>query len=594
MEFLFFVISVIDSLGVVSDTIGMKRYISEGIVVTATRYNEDISDISASISVIGEGDIKFANSYVSPDLLIGVTGVEVMKTGNFGRADVVIRGIGNNGRRLGFFINGRPEKMSIFSCAVTHTFPLHNVKKIEVFKGPLSSLYGSGAMGGVVNILTNSAEEENKVEFEVDYGSFNTRNLTTSFRESFGKLSFLGGAQKNSSDGHLPNSASRTDSYEGDLIYDFNKDWKIDTYLRYVDTYQENPPAFGDTVSSKDYQWYRRGSFDFSISGKINEMIESETKLYRTFGFHKFSDGWNSEDKTDGISSSFLFPLIEGNRTQGGIEFYRQDGFWVAHNEWVRNVYECFFHTQQKTSFFNISGGLRYTYSEQSRGIFSYDGGFVLKIKEMRIRTRLGKGFRLPAFNDLYLYPSSNPFLKPEELWSWEVGLRQKISKIIDFDFSLYYLETDNFIRFSSISKKFENIDSLREKGMETSLGFYPMNWLYLELFYSYIDRGNKTQGIPGQKWSGNLTFEKNFLEARLSGRYITDYYAQDDHKEKLPSYSVFDFHLNIKPKPYLYLSLGIDNIFNRDYLRYVEIPARSGIYEMPGRSFKIGIVLRK
>jgi outer membrane cobalamin receptor len=170
----------------------MKRYISEGVVVTASRYIDNVSDISSSVFVITEEDMKFVNSYVAPDLLSDVPGVEVMKTGNFGRADVVIRGIGNNGRKLAFLIDGRPEKMSIYDCAVTHTFPLHNVKRIEVVKGPLSSLYGSGAMGGVVNILTKKSGGGNELDFGADYGSFNTHNLTGSFKESLSKLDFLG------------------------------------------------------------------------------------------------------------------------------------------------------------------------------------------------------------------------------------------------------------------------------------------------------------------------------------------------------------------------------------------------------------------
>ena len=183
--FLFCIFSVVGSSESFLDTLSAKMYISEGVVVTASRYEDDISDISASVSVISEEDIKFMNSYVVPDLLSDVPGVEIMKTGNFGRADVVIRGIGNNGRKLGFLVDGRPEKMSIFGCAVTHTFPLHNVKKIEVVKGPLSSLCGSGAMGGVVNILTRQPSGNNKLNLECGYGSFNTYSITGSFEESF-------------------------------------------------------------------------------------------------------------------------------------------------------------------------------------------------------------------------------------------------------------------------------------------------------------------------------------------------------------------------------------------------------------------------
>jgi len=593
--FLIFILSLTDSSESVMDTVGAKMYFSEGIVVTASRYEDEVSDISSSVSVITETDIKFVNSYIAPDLLSGVSGVEVMKTGNFGRADVVIRGIGNNGRKLGFLVDGRPEKMAIYGCAVTHTFPLHNVKRIEVVKGPLSSLYGSGAMGGVVNILTRQPSGESKIDLTCDYGSFDTKNITGSFEESFSKLDFLGTVQKNSSDGYQENSASNTEAYQGNLIYNINENWKVDNYAKYVDTYKEDPAAVGDTSTPLGYQNYERGAFDISVHGEMDK-IDFQTKIYRTYGYHQFSDGWESRDKTDGLNSSAILALLKGNKTQGGVEFYKQYGNWISNGdeEWDRKVYEGFIHMEQETPFVNLSGGMRYTYVRDSEGVFSYDGGIVLKYNNTRIRGRIGKGFRLPSFNDLYLFPPSNPSLASEELMDYEVGLRQKLSDISDLDIAVYRMNTNNFIRFSPASGQFENVDTLVEKGLETSLGVYPLDWLKLKVFYSYIDRDERTQGVPGQKFSGSITLEKDILEGRLSGRYLTDYYAADNHSEEIPSYYVFDFRLNVRPKDYISLSLGVDNILDEDYTRYVEVPNANGLYYMPGRTFKLGISLRK
>lgn len=587
------ILAVVDSSGSDMDTTGAKMYFSEGVVVTASRYEDEVSDISATVSVVDEKDIELVNSYVAPDLLSGVPGVEVMKTGNFGRADVVIRGIGNNGRKLGFLVDGRPEKMSVYGCAVTHTFPLHNVRKIEVVKGPLSSLYGSGAMGGVVNILTRQPSGERRLSLDVDYGSFDTRSITGSFEESFSNFDFLGTLQKSSSDGYQENSASGTEAYQGNLIYSINQDWKIENYAKYVDAYKENPSPVGDTSVSDAYQNYERSAFDISVDGKINQ-IDFKTKIYRTYGYHQFSDGWESKDRTDGLNSSVLLSLLKGNKTQGGFEFYNQYGEWISNGNWDRKVYEGFIHSEQKTPFFNLSGGIRYTYVRDSEGIFSYDGGLVLKYKDTRIRGRIGKGFRLPSFSDLYLFPISNSSLNSEELMSYEIGLRQKLTNLADLDIALYRMNTDNFIRFSPASGQFENVDTLTEKGLETSIGVYPSDWLKIQALYSYIDRGERTQGIPGQKFSGSITFEQEIMEGRLSGRYITDYYAADNRSEEISSYYVFDLRLNIKPEDYISLSIGVDNILDEGYERYVEIPNAVGLYRMPGRAFKVGIALRK
>ena len=317
-------------------------------------------------------------------------------------------------------------------------------------------------------------------------------------------------------------------------------------------------------------------------------------KIYRTYGYHQFSDGWESRDKTDGLNSSVIFSFLDGNKTQGGVEFYKQYGNWISNGGWDRKVYEGFMHTEQKASFVNLSGGVRYTYVKNSDGVFSYDGGIVLKYNNTRLRGRVAKGFRLPSFNDLYLFPPSNPSLAAEELMSYEIGLRQKLSSVADMDIALYRMNTNNFIRFSPAAGQFENVDTLIEKGMETSVGLYPLEWLKLKLFYSYIDRGERTQGVPGQKFSGNITFERNVFEGRVSGSYLTDYYAGDNHSEEISSYYVFDFRLNIKPKNYVTFSLGVDNILDEYYLRYVEVPNAVGLYTMPGRTFKMGVILKR
>jgi len=86
--------------------------------------------------------------------LTHLPGIFSHRTGDFGRRDVEIRGIGQRGVRLAVLVDGRPEKMGIFNCSVTHSFPLDNVERIEVVRGPSSVLFGPDAMGGVVNIIT--------------------------------------------------------------------------------------------------------------------------------------------------------------------------------------------------------------------------------------------------------------------------------------------------------------------------------------------------------------------------------------------------------------------------------------------------------
>jgi len=572
----------------------LTGYVLPEVVVTATKTKEKVSDLSSSISLITEKDIKLMNAFVAPDLLSNIPGITIMKTGNFGRSDIVIRGIGANGRRLAVLVDGRPEKMSIFNCAITHTLPLHNVKRIEVVKGPLSSLYGSGAMGGVVNILTHKPPDKTEVQISSDYGSNNTYNLIGTIGSKIPMLRMQGTVQKNSSDGYLENSSSSNEDYQGNFLFEPNKILNIKGYYKYTNAYKEVPAKVGETIPSNEWQIYRRGSLDFSISGRMKGLTSS-IKFYRTFGHHILSDGWNSRDWITGVSLQAKIFSLNQNKTIIGTDYQKQYGNWVSHGEWERNIYAGFLHTEQKTDVINISTGLRYTYDTDTKSEFSYDGGVVLKLNDTRLRIKAGKGFRVPSMSDLYLFPISNSNLKPEKLYDYELGIGQKFLQWIKLDLSTYYMYTNNFIRFSPASGNFQNVDTLVEKGGEITASLYPLEGLSIQMGYSYIDRGEKTQGIPGQMISGNVTMKSGIFSVRIFGRYVSDYYASDNKQDPIPSYGLINFHLNVMPGSNLTLSLGVDNLLNRDYSKYVDIPGNdAGLYKMPGRTFKIGVMLKK
>ncbi len=134
----------------------------KAVTPTGTGEEKPVTDASQSVSVVTQDDIAVSDVHSATDILGTLPGVFVEKTGQLGRADVSIRGEGSAGTDISVMIDGRPEKSSIFGCSVTQTFPLNNVDSIEVIRGPASLMYGSDALGGVVNILTRKARESLK------------------------------------------------------------------------------------------------------------------------------------------------------------------------------------------------------------------------------------------------------------------------------------------------------------------------------------------------------------------------------------------------------------------------------------------------
>ena len=158
-----------------TDSLG--AYYLDEIVVTALRTERPAKDLSATVSVVTEADIEASNRKSCLDILNTLPGVFVNRTGDYGRADVDIRGIGDRGRSVMILVDGRPVKMGLFGCTVTHTLPMNNVDRIEVVRGLASVLYGSDALGEVINIITRRAIDGFETDLTSNLGTYNTRHL---------------------------------------------------------------------------------------------------------------------------------------------------------------------------------------------------------------------------------------------------------------------------------------------------------------------------------------------------------------------------------------------------------------------------------
>lgn len=579
----------------------LKIYWMEEIVVTATRTEKAVKDISATVSVITREDIETSNATSCTDILSTLPGLFVQKTGSFGRADVDIRGIGDGGRRIMVLVDGRPVKMGLFGCTITHSLPLDNVERIEVVRGPLSVLYGSDALGGVINIITRKPTEPKEIDYTISYSTHNTYEHRLCAGGNRGPLSFYATADKQQSDGHLSNSAYDAKNFTVRMGYNLTDNLESILTGKYFEGYKEEPlrATDPDTLVPETWNNYERGAVDLTLNGKWKSW-NGFGKVYHNFGEHNFSDGWHSRDLTNGAVFNASGRFFTGNELTLGAEFRQQGGerLSIPEGKWEKIEYAFFFHDEQNLfKRLTLAFGGRYNTDEIAGGEFCPQVGAVLNLRKGTIfRGSVNKGFRSPQLNELYLFPPSDSTLESERVWNYEAGINQELVKGINIDLVGYIIRGENLIQIEENPQpppkyKFQNTGKFKFKGAEAGIRAQITQDIEGRVYYTYLDPGEKTKGRPGNKLDLYLKYARNKIALSLNGQYVTDYYADDNKKEPIDDYFIANTKISYAILDGLRAFLAVDNILNRKYEIYADIPGGgAGLYSMPKRTFTAGL----
>jgi iron complex outermembrane receptor protein len=580
-------------------------YYLDEIVVTATRYKIALKDLSATVSVVTEDDIDALNLQNSTDVLAYLPGVFIQKTGDFGRADVDIRGVGDNGRAIMVMIDGRPVKMGLFGCTISHSLPMDNVERIEVIRGPASVLYGSDALGGVVNIITKKPTRQFEGDIIASYGSFDTQQYRLRTGGNTGRLNYYVTGDYRLSDGHIDNAGFDGKNVTGHIGYQINDYMNAVILVKYFNGYKEEPlrATDPDTLVSDVWNDYERWAVDFTTTG-IWQSHEFMVKGYRNFGAHELSDGWHSKDYTNGIMTQGTIQLLHNNKLTIGGDFRQQGGEQIAtelqptSGSWQKNEYGVFFHDEQMLLGRAIlTLGARYNRDEIAGDDISPQLGCVLHITDgTTMRAAINKGFRSPQINELYLYPPSNTDLQPEVFWNYEIGLNQQIIQGINIEIAGFLMKGDNLIELVQNPAPppmfiFDNAGQFEFQGVEVGIIARYKNSIMAHIYHSYLDPGEKTMGRARNKTDVNLRFLYKSFGCSLNGQYVRDYFAANNSEMPIDDYVVTNTKLTYTLRFGLQPFFAVDNVLNQDYAIYANLPGgAAGLYTMPKRAFTVGL----
>ena len=568
------------------------------VTVTASPIWKAVKDCSVSVGILDETDILAARPLNALGALTRLPGIFAHRTGDFGRTDIEIRGIGQRGQRIAVLVDGRPEKMGLFGCAVTHAYPLDNVERIEVVRGPSSVLYGPDAMGGVINVITRRPASGFRTELTTAVGSYKTFSLNLRHGAAFERFDYYFTADRMTSDGHTAHSSYLGTAFTGRAAYDLGSGLTLTLRGKAFDG-KKNEPGPLASPSLTSWNHYKRGSADLSLNGRW-EGGEGSIMAYADFGRHVFSDGWSSRDHYRGAIARGSLALGADHRLSFGLDarFFGGKSYNAPRGEWEKSDVGVYLHDEILLGGrWILSAGARLDRDSQFGWEGSPQAGLVWHAGEnTSLRLSASKAFRAPHINELYLFPASNPGLKPERSWNFELGISQAVARILTFDAAVFTMRGANLIESAPNPAgpppfKFLNTGRFAFSGIELGLKADVLPSLMLRGAYSRLDTGGLTKGRPGRKIDLEIRWQAGRFRTFLTAQSVSEYYAGDRKTLPIPSYTLVNGRLEFAVTPSVGLFAELNNLSAAACWIYADLSGKAaGLYEMPGRNAHVGL----
>ena len=502
------------------------------VVVTGTRNATDVRHLPMTVTVIGRETLTQQNqTSVLPTVMQQVPGLFVTNRSMMGygvstgaAGGINLRGITGGAGQLLVLIDGHPQYQGIYGHPISDSYQTLMADRVEVLRGPASVLYGSNAMGGVLNIVTRSMHEDGvKTHINLGAGSYGTIQTEASNQVRSGKFSSTVAAQYNRTDNHRPRMGF--EQYGGylKLGYDFTEHWKayIDANITHFNS--SYPGAESSPMYDAD-QWITRGVVSAAVENHYDR-TSGALSVYSNFGRHKIDDGtadptkptqryFRSKDALTGISWYQSAQLFEGNRLTVGIDYmhiYGNAYYTSKQTDEVldtpnkqsgksyRNEIAGYVDFRQDlATWLTIDAGLRLDHHSVTGTEWIPQAGIVVRpIETGEVKLMGSKGFRNPSMREMYLYPPSNEELEPERIWNYELSWRHRLGAF-HYGANFFYIKVDNMIQ--TVNRKNVNTGKIENYGMELEADYRINSHWSLSTNHSLLHMKNHIVAAPTYK----------------------------------------------------------------------------------------------
>ena len=593
------------------------------VVVTGTRNETDIRHLPMTVSVVDRPLIEYSNvPSLLPVLTEQVPGLFITSRGIMGygvsegaAGTISMRGLSGGSGQVMVLIDGHPQYMGMFGHPISDAYQSLMAERVEVLRGPASVLYGSNAMGGVVNIVTRRMEQDGvRTNINAGYGSWNTVQTELTNRVRYKGFSSIVSASYNRTDGHRADMGFEQYGGYAKLGYDFSPYWRVRADVNVTHFNASNPGTVSNPILDAD-QSVTRGMTSLAVENEY-EGTSGALSVFYNWGDHHINDGYypldttdnqpldyrfNSHDDMMGISAYQSVRMFRGNRLTVGVDWYRFGGSaWDQYVAGERrgerdDIVDIAQHEvagyvdfrQNIGTWLTLDAGVRIDYHSHIGVEWVPQAGLSLHLPHsMELKASVSKGFRYPTIREMYMFPPQNPDLRPERMWTYELSLSQKLLEgRLSYGVNVFYIDGDNFIMTQMVDGRPHNVNAgaLRNAGVEAQAAWRIARDWSVDANYSFLHMENPVVAAPEHKLYVGGLFTHGRWHVSTGVQYVAGLYTQVGDSPVQEDFVLWNIRASFRILDWMSVWVRGENLLNWKY----EINAG---FPMPGTNVTGGL----
>ncbi len=578
------------------------------IVVTATRIPTPELEVASSVSVVTAQDIAQRQIQSLPEALEQVPGLNVVQTGGLGgQTSVFMRGTNSNHTKVfvdGIDVSDPSSPSGTFDFG---QFPAQDIQKVEVLRGPQSGLYGSDAIGGVINVITKSGSGPAQFNAGAEAGSFDTFNQYAGLSGSLDRFHYAANVEHLHSgetpvtplDLLVPGERRIDDYYDNitgstKLGFDVADNFDVGLVARYTDSRlrltgenEDNyPDDFPDSAQSANdtRQYYTRATAHLISAGGAFEqtlgLAYSDIKSFETSPEAPESDFFGARIKADwqGIAR-----IADDEKVVFGAEHQRDEMTVPLSAATTIDSGYAELQSSIGDALFNTLS-VRYDDNDRFGGKATYRiaPAYVIEETGTKLKASVGTGFKAPTLSQMFQnFPDfdffANPNLEPESSLGLDVGFEQPLAGgAARFGITYFRNNIKNLIDDNAEFTSLVNVGRAVTDGVESFASYRPIKELEFRLDYTYTQatdevlqeellRRPKHKASLNTEWHATSRLSLNAAVLSVSS-WIDGNRDFSIPRLTAPGYTIVNLAAGYELTPHWSLTARVDNLFNRHY----------------------------